>query len=378
MTDKFISIAVNQGDSFYLERDGIKILVDGGRSRKGFSNKFGKITCTDSLDVIVCTHADSDHINGLLGFFEAELTSSEIWLPGTWTSRLVDLLERPEMFISETLNRIRDIRQTECVSLEEFAESEYFSNQMRYFENMEDRERSVDSISDAIENASDFRLISTIANEWQYVRSYPSHSTNLKLFLDAIDTAEKIRELAILAYHSGAKIRWFEFDSHQNPTGGESYLKPVNSREVLQISRPVDALSYLTLSVSNKQSLVFYSPSSNGSSDVLFSADSDFSFMPSLPNISGYSIITTPHHGSDHNKNAYSVLENKKLITKNSIFVRSDGRFKTRPGTEYKKLDTQKACTLCNRPNSDKQDVIFIDSKSGWKKKRGVNWCCCN
>ena len=64
--DKFISIGVNQGDTFYLERGDKKILVDGGRSTLGFPLQFERTTGTKEVDVIVCTHADADHINGLI------------------------------------------------------------------------------------------------------------------------------------------------------------------------------------------------------------------------------------------------------------------------------------------------------------------------
>jgi ribonuclease BN (tRNA processing enzyme) len=255
MMDKFISLSVNQGDSFYLERDGKQILVDGGRSRSGFANQFVRIACTKSIDILVCTHADADHINGLLGFFEAGLSSREVWLPGTWTSRLVDLLINPHHFIYETFEQVIDLQHTEISTLEEFTESRSFSREIRPSGGTEDGETSIHSISDAIENAEDFRVERTILSGWPYIWPHRLDSTQLSLFLDAIDTAAKIRELAILAYHSGAKIRWFEYDKHQNPNGGESYLMPVNSREIFQVARPVDAFRYLTLSVANKESL---------------------------------------------------------------------------------------------------------------------------
>ena len=66
--DKFISIGVRQGDAFYLERGGKKLLVDGGRSRRGFAEQFERTVGATSVDVLVCTHADADHVNGLIGF----------------------------------------------------------------------------------------------------------------------------------------------------------------------------------------------------------------------------------------------------------------------------------------------------------------------
>lgn len=111
----------------------------------------------------------------------------------------------------------------------------------------------------------------------------------------------------------------------------------------MQVSMYRDALMYLSLSKANRECLVFYSPTPDNSCDVLFSADSDFSFYQKLPNIGNGSIITTPHHGSEHNKNAYITLKNQSLITRKSIFVRSDGRFKSRPGKSYKSLGAKKS-----------------------------------
>ena len=76
--DKFISINVNQGDAFYLKRAGVRILIDGGRSRCGFKKQFERTINASTLDVVACTHADADHINGLLDFFELGSQSREV------------------------------------------------------------------------------------------------------------------------------------------------------------------------------------------------------------------------------------------------------------------------------------------------------------
>ena len=79
---KFTAIGVHEGDSFFLEYDNKKILVDGGVSQdevlkylvdNGVSSKF--------LDVIICTHYDSDHINGVIGLLKNGFGFDELWLP---------------------------------------------------------------------------------------------------------------------------------------------------------------------------------------------------------------------------------------------------------------------------------------------------------
>lgn len=379
--DKFVSIGVNQGDAFYLERSEVKILIDGGKARLGFPIQFEKTIGTQVLDVVVCTHADADHINGLLGIFETGFKVKEIWLPGKWTSRLKDLLINQEHFIEELIVEIRKIDMPDAKNLEELTESQNFSE--INMENYEDDEinLNIEVINKAIEEASvNSDLFDNILGErllFHTMIHYGIHVNQYKLFFDAIETAKKIRDLAILAYHSGSKIRWFEFQNTGSASGGEDYLKPVNSTEIFNISKPLSALLYLYVSKANKESLVFYSPSKDKSNCVLFSADSDFSFQQPLPKLKNNLIITAPHHGSEHNLNAYTRLNSGGYITPNTIIVRSDGKFKKRPGTSYLNSISKKICTLCRNPNSQKQDVIFNFSSSKWVLQNSLVWCKC-
>lgn len=377
--DKFISINVNQGDAFYLERSGVKILVDGGKARLGFPRQFESTIGEKLLDVVVCTHADADHINGLLGFFEAGLKAEEVWLPGKWTSRLRELLINPEGFLVELINQVIEIDTLEISSLEELSEKEESSQIERKNIGYEEASIEIDQIYQAMEESSDRSSVFNLSI-WPFNPTFwfdYLSPTQHQLLVDAIDTANKIRELAVLAYHSGAKIRWFEFDSFSTASGGESFLRPVNSQEIFRVSRRLSALEYLSISKSNRESLVFHSPASDRSSSILFSADSDFSFHYQLPNLEDNSIITAPHHGSEHNRNAYSRLNSAGLITKQTIFVRSDGKFSKRPGNVYILGKSKKICTLCRHPNAQSQDVTFTSSSSGWRKKKGLSWCHC-
>jgi len=81
---RFIAIPVAQGDAFYLEREGFSVLTDGGRSRSDLPSRFQAVTKTDGVNVILCTHNDADHANGILGFLEGGLRCEEVWLPGRW------------------------------------------------------------------------------------------------------------------------------------------------------------------------------------------------------------------------------------------------------------------------------------------------------
>jgi len=91
------------------------------------------------------------------------------------------------------------------------------------------------------------------------------------------------------------------------------------------------ALQYLALTRANKQSLVFISPSNEKEPAALFTADSDLNFSQPIPWSNGM-IITAPHHGSENNANAYAQFIKGTSRNLYAVWVRSDGRFKTRPG----------------------------------------------
>lgn len=107
MSKRFIAIGVAQGDAFFLEcPDVITALIDGGRSVGGFPSQFQRATKRDRVDVLVCTHNDADHANGIIGFLQAGLGCTEVWLPASWTDRLEDLFLRPGDFTGELVENV--------------------------------------------------------------------------------------------------------------------------------------------------------------------------------------------------------------------------------------------------------------------------------
>ena len=194
------------------------------------------------------------------------------------------------------------------------------------------------------------------------------------LFSEAIEAAINIRQIAKLACNRGCKIRFFQFG--QKVGGGIDRLVPVNSEEMEStFSREIDALSFLSLTVQNKQSLVFYSPEKENEPAVLFTADSDLNF--SLPDRRPYSvpIVTSPHHGAEANKNAYSTVS-RWLNDSEAIWIRSDKACEKRPGVEYKK-QKKRICTLCNSGDMPKQTVKMNSVKWRWQPTKGTRWCSC-
>ena len=120
---RLIAVPIGQGDAFYLESNGWSVLVDGGRSRSGFASAFQTATRADGASVVVCTHNDADHANGILGFLEAGFRCGEVWLPGRWLGVLPSVL-RPfvEVFVDLADNVGQVSRQEGVSSIEGYAE----------------------------------------------------------------------------------------------------------------------------------------------------------------------------------------------------------------------------------------------------------------
>lgn len=368
---KFIAIDVGRGDAFYLENEGFSILVDGGSARKGFPEKFQKITGKDYVDILICTHNDSDHANGILGYLESSLKAKEVWLPGSWTIRLNDLLNNYSNFSEELLDNICDsinIKQTknkisEDIIVNEISETNPVES---YIENIFDTLKNCDlSIEQQNKNnCKDLRLL------------FNSPMIN-KIYIDAITQANRIRRIAIAAIKKGCKIRWFEYNDSKKSGGIINVLEPINSVEIFQVPNYTpSAMQYIKLSRSNRESLVFYFNRTINGPGVLFSADSDFSFNQNVPLDEGL-LVTAPHHGSEANKHCYDRLITQSTDSVSSIIlIRSDCKTQNRPGKTYRNVHNKKKCTLCNPIIKEKKEVIFTYKNSYWKPS-SPNYCTC-
>lgn len=380
---KFIAIAVGQGDAFFIERTDKLALVDGGRSRAGFAAQFQMSTGMRHVDIMVCTHNDADHALGLLGFLESGLIAKEVWLPASWTDRLDDLLNRPSEFLSELLRNVEEA-ETQEMQLPNLGDS--------YSANVHARERDRNAKLNEVdfENLSaTFEKASESIGLWELLSDLPlpflSLHTELyrlwgprwrnygkfKLFMEALSAATRIRQISSAAFHSGALIRWFDYigKGQQSIRGGiRDFLTPVNSEEIARIQRPKrSALKYLALTTANNESLVFMCPRGNGIPPILFTADSDLSFNQPI-SWSHEILITAPHHGSESNAYAYKRFgKDTKNAIEDVIWIRSDGRFKSRPGNSFLQSPGRRYCTLCRGGTQPKQNLKFISRSNIWQ-----------
>lgn len=392
---EFIALPVGQGDAFYLKRGDLSILVDGGKSVHGFSEVFKNITSESHADIIVCTHNDADHVNGIIGFLRDGLTCKEIWLPGIWADVLPSALKS----FQEVLYQVYEsLMEDGWKTLDEMVES--IDNEHAFPEN----DLEGDSFGGAIvidskenhgywysggldkllEDASDYSEDTHAYNEYRDYFELRFHGSHYKM-QPYIAAAERIKTIALLAYHRGITVRWFEFSATNPPSGGRPELLPLNSRELLSVrKKKIRRFTHcIALSVSNKRSLVFYSPSDQEAPGVLFNADSDLAGVTpvSLP---PNSLATAPHHGSASNGIVYEKVEG--WIQNNSsqlIWVRSDGAFSKRPCPAYINTKGDRYCTLCRassgNPLQPKQALHFsATSAAYWAVASFVRSCSCS
>jgi len=382
MTSRFIALPVGQGDAFYLQRDDFHILVDGGRSKRNLS---GLLTThieplPPQLDVVVCTHNDADHANGLLGLLkELPVSIREVWLPGTWAWRLEDLVTRPYEFFHELYKNISELRD-EVETLQQYYEKYWkrlpLSIQMPETTRIPDHGIDADEWLTDVFDRQDFSWRHWRKYWWFFDLPYPSG----RLWLECLDAAHRIRSIAEAALNAGARIRLFEFVQSPNMTAGgyRWQLEPVNSREVWPRKEAVSALFFLALTKANRESLVFYAPEQiqKNAPGVLFTADSDLGCrLNHIQQPSRSLIATAPHHGSEANALAYTVINGWTSPDK-VIWVRSDCRNKSRPGDTFKN-QPKRLCTLCNIVQRPKSSVRLHAIRSRWERTRGTRWCTC-
>lgn len=388
--DLFIAVAVGKGDAFFLKKYGLSILVDGGMSIKRFRNQFRRVTNIGSLDILVCTHNDADHAIGVLGILKSKVKVGEVWLPGSWTYRLQDLLVYPDQFINELIRDIEELSEIDLPLSKQITLSNLGDTLTKYEEIIVRGSKPKDYLEQVFNSASKVDRISDvlpidITRLCRLGKSYERAGVKqvlkyvdkkLRLMIECISAADLIREIALAAHKRKIPIRWFEYHNSSRSGGRRGALEPVNSHEISAIQRTgLSDLSYLALSVSNSYSLVFLSPKSNKSPGVLFTADSDLCFSQAIPWHTGM-IITAPHHGAETNHYAYERFQKEAKGNCKPIWVRSDGKFPSHPGSSFLSVRGQRYCTWCNVAKFCKQNVELVTNRSRWVVSKPIVRSC--
>lgn len=389
---RFIAVPVGQGDAFYLESEGWSVLVDGGRNRSGFASLFTTTTRATGVDIAVCTHNDADHANGILGFLEAGLKCGEVWLPSRWLGALPSVLKPfVEVFV-DLAHSVAEVPPSWDGELQHGAGLSAMEKYAEQFGESVDQVRSNEQEPPIGEDGWPELYVALLeqAEPWEI---WPMHCPwpefaygnyrhlgprRTQLLWSAIEAASRIRAIAMEAFHRGIPVRWFEFDLTA-PSGVISAFQPLNARAVARVSPVVGRLlDWLALTVSNKESLVFWCPPRNQDPGVLFTADSDLKgiSLPLPPKLE-HALVTAPHHGSEANVSAYNAVA---AATSSVTWVRSDGKFRGRPGRTYRSLPSPRFCTLCwisGSMASPKQAVHLAAQAGVWTPQGATSPCRC-
>jgi hypothetical protein len=331
---KLTALPVNVGDSFLLRDEDKIILVDGGMHKQNILNLLYQEHIPDNhIDLLVCTHYDADHINGIIGILKSnKFTFKELWLP--------EILGSIGYTLSKKIGELfKDLRENEVNIESENSECESI------FKSQEDNEIHYDSKENNSFEAIDTKVLDDFLDHtkfWyfdHFFLSYSDTDVNNKMMSMLNSTVSLISN----SLHSGAYIRWFKCSDYTHRTYGyDLYSENALQTDITLYSSKLFflALYHLSLSDINKYSLVYLHHKENVP-DILFSADSDLNFYLQPVALKDNSIITAPHHGSHNNDNAY-----QKISGNNLIYVRSDRSQQKRPGPGYLS-QPQRYCTIC-------------------------------
>lgn len=383
------------GESFLLQRGGKNILVDGGYGYRKLADTLSSPTvAVQHLDIVVCTHADMDHAGGLVKLLDkSPITVGEFWLPGEWGDVLPGLLQDPEGVMTGLLDELGEMQgwaielgrhQGEDGSKD--AEEALVHLELTTERRQEGANHRRDGVRALPEHKEGRRGLAWLRRQVTNVQANDAEQTRAAnkafgrarrkvqqqinkghvhqpwgtLFLHAIKTAERIRDIAVQAMRHNVNVRWFDFQSfieYGLSSGGEpGLLVPLNAVELLEPPPAITLMRFLTrLTPVNEQSLVFLSREADSPQlrtiDVVFTADSplgvgvDYAdcFLPhSEPD--RWAVATAPHHGSDNNRMAYDHLRQMVPVL---LWVRSGG-LKSHPGEAFRDLPvSRRACTHC-------------------------------
>lgn len=323
---RFTALPVKIGDAFLLEDENFKVLVDGGSSKSYIitllNEHFKKNNIKSKhIDVLICTHYDADHINGILGVINSSYTFKEIWLPKLFGDIAYTMSKNMEKLIDIFNDTIPDYKDETLLDIPEgdFNTEDIDLDILEYLINIKDK----------------------FLFDYLFFCNSKQKNEKFKYLLNLFNICEFV-------YHTistGFYVIWLkteknEVNEHINPKYSIYALNSKTSK-ISSCNNIKDLFKYIYLSDINKYSLVFLFNDTE-KPNILFSADSDLNFINSNILLKDNSIVTAPHHGSDNNSIAYSKINGKDLN-----YIRSDYNNSKRPCSEYKNL-SKKYCTVCN------------------------------
>lgn len=403
--NKLVALPVS-GESFLLQRGGRNILIDGGhRSQALISALSAPDVAVKHLHVVVCTHADHDHAGGLTDLLDKSpsVRVDEFWLPGAWSDALPELLQSPSQVVNALVDELKKFDSDDADGLDEDDDAFELRVHARIAEQRRKARAERQDSHEAgppdgevtlkwlkrqaanadLDPARDIATAKVFARGRRAVRYRAARSQLNRrwsaFWVGLIDTAERIRQIAVQAIRHGVTVRWFDFgefcQTHHASGGLPGLLIPLNSVELDVPPRPAIALSYAArLTAVNEECLVFLSPGGCWPDDlgVVFTGDSplgqgrdyaqplfDWPVEP-IPMV----VATAPHHGSENNAVAYKHLGAKAFVV---LWLRSGGGAK-HPGQTFRQLPSQRrACTHCPHLTLSRAAAeVQLSDNGGW------------
>ncbi len=340
----FSALPVHEGSSFLLKYKKSTILVDGGKDEKHIVQLLkSKRIKNKHINLLICTHYDADHINGIIGVINSGYTFDEIWLPEIFGSLALTVSRNMHGLIKHYEERIKIMERP-------------------FFNNLDDGESNFEkNIVDEFSDLVNEQLIDEYVNENYLIRFFhysaldmfhieKRNTWQLKMLLDLYNICNLVKPLR----RSGAHIKWLKYKKQSTFSKlkyGMSLLNGVCT--AIGEYKPEKFFELLYLTKINKESLVFMF-SKKGLPNILFTSDSDFSFTKNKITVKSNSVITAPHHGSKANNNVYSLITGT-----NVIYVRSDKSQEKRPSQTYMQ-QKRKYCTICRTKGPPKEIKIFM------------------
>lgn len=377
---KFKAIGVEEGDCLLLENDGFTMVVDGGRDTNKMPGILKGNMSGKSIDVLVCTHYDSDHVDGIISILMSSIDVDELWLPDIFGDIYKTLVSKE--FENEDFRKWNDIGDYLDIN-----EIEYEDISINSIEKETDENCNFE-----LYNCPIFNLMEIIANEFglnprllkqnNLVKTLETMSFRVErrsvgynsISEKMIRTLEKIHKILYLCLLKDIKIRWLKYykKTIDKPISFHYNVYGLNCKQVPAVSyKRIDKLikAILYLSKENRESLVL-KYDEEGHPNILYCSDSDFSFYNKKKyRLANKSIVTAPHHGSKENKQVYDIIQGKNLV-----YVRTYHR-RVSPCKKYLSKN-KRYCTKCiTKNNSTTISLSYINNN--WSQNSSTKPCTC-
>lgn len=204
---KFTALPVNVGDSFLLRTENKVVLVDGGMNKQHILKLLRKEKITNNhIDLLICTHYDADHINGIIGILKSQKYSfKELWLPEILGSIGYTLSKK----IGELFGDLRN---------NDFSFEENHQDGGSVFDQYDSEEISEESSSnnsfEEIDNVVLSNIDKTFLNLHDELYFYLNNFYSTSQY-KMMSSAKSVASLVSNSLSSGAYIRWFKYQGRE-------------------------------------------------------------------------------------------------------------------------------------------------------------------